>query len=616
MKGKELKKLLATALTITVVTSAVSPSIASANVPEPGITNERTGESEVVDHDETEETPVTEESVVPEAGSENTPEIGADNQQKNPEETEHIQAESYPTAEETQETDEIATAPEEEIVQADETGTITNEELIKSQQIIHMPEIEQDFRFRTVAKIYGFATTDTFILEEMTEDSREIGALQSGGLCYILQNQNNGWLYVESGSVRGFIKTEMLETGEEAQHLLSEYQAQAKEKALEENSDYAGIEDLATLAEELVSREENQAFLYTHTTVYRTVVDKEYGLTNADTLNIREGKGANTRIVGTLTRQSLSYILDDQDQEWIFIESGDVRGFVNRAYIDFDEDVTKEVINKGEDSFEVAKTIIELKDNSACYYTLTSIKDGVPEGKAGKAVLDFASQFIGNPYVWGGVSLTEGADCSGFVLSIYKEFGYNLPRVAEAQAQYGTKIPVEDAQPGDLVFYAKNGYIDHVIIYAGNGKTIEAMGSKYGIVQGDLNTTRAVWATRILTDTDIQYESSDINEENGTDHIKGENLGNFKVSYFCSSDLCSDLANANASEETPMVEEYTIATDPEVIPYGTKIMVNGHIYTAADTGRIVKGKEVAIYLNDHTKEKIIGENQVDVYLTK
>ena len=68
-------------------------------------------------------------------------------------------------------------------------------------------------------------------------------------------------------------------------------------------------------------------------------------------------------------------------------------------------------------------------------------------------MLEYAKQFLGNPYVWGGTSLTKGADCSGFVQSIYAEFGYSIPRVAEDQAECATKIPVEDALPGDLIFY-------------------------------------------------------------------------------------------------------------------------------------------------------------------
>ncbi|CUX44590.1 C40 family peptidase [Clostridium sp. C105KSO13] len=116
------------------------------------------------------------------------------------------------------------------------------------------------------------------------------------------------------------------------------------------------------------------------------------------------------------------------------------------------------------------------------------------------SLLKFASQFIGNPYVWGGTSLTKGADCSGFVQSVYRQYGYDLPRLAEDQAKCGVQVPVEDAQPGDLIFYAKEGYVYHVVIYAGEGKTIEAMNPDMGIVQGNVDTVNAVWASRILNE--------------------------------------------------------------------------------------------------------------------
>ena len=121
-------------------------------------------------------------------------------------------------------------------------------------------------------------------------------------------------------------------------------------------------------------------------------------------------------------------------------------------------------------------------------------------------MLEYAKQFLGNPYVWGGTSLTKGADCSGFVQSIYAEFGYSIPRVAEDQAECATKIPVEDALPGDLIFYQRSdGYIYHVVMSTGDGGTIEAHSSATGIIESTVNENDAVWAVRIISneDTDI-----------------------------------------------------------------------------------------------------------------
>ena len=94
----------------------------------------------------------------------------------------------------------------------------------------------------------------------------------------------------------------------------------------------------------------------------------------------------------------------------------------------------------------------------------------------GKTVASFAKRFVGNPYVWGGTNLNTGADCSGFVKSVYKAFGYNLPRSSSSQRSAGRKVSYSKKQPGDLICY--NG---HVAIYIGNGKIVHASSKKTGI---------------------------------------------------------------------------------------------------------------------------------------
>ena len=103
-----------------------------------------------------------------------------------------------------------------------------------------------------------------------------------------------------------------------------------------------------------------------------------------------------------------------------------------------------------------------------------------------KSLVNFALQFEGNPYVYGGTSLTNGADCSGFVMSVFKEFGYDLLRVAAAQYEASQKKDISQLETGDLVFYGAGG-INHVALYIGNGKIVHASTAATGIKVSDYN---------------------------------------------------------------------------------------------------------------------------------
>lgn len=108
-------------------------------------------------------------------------------------------------------------------------------------------------------------------------------------------------------------------------------------------------------------------------------------------------------------------------------------------------------------------------------------------------LVEFALQFDGNPYVYGGTSLTNGADCSGFVMSVFKEFDYDLPRVAAAQMDSAEIKDVADREPGDLLFYGDYG-IDHVALYIGDDQIIHASTSATGIKISDYNYREPVAA--------------------------------------------------------------------------------------------------------------------------
>ena len=457
------------------------------------------------------------------------------------------------------------------------------------------------------------------VSQQLEEKVRTVGTLPQDGLLYILKEEENGWLYVESGDVRGFVKASEVYTDDAAQELLTVYQKKAQKKAKKDETEYNGIEGIAKTAKASVDAKNNQAYTYLRVTAGQTVAAKDTALINdqigSAALEIKEEKNTTARTIGTMAQGQLCYILADKDSDWVYIESGDVRGFVEQKYLDFSDETKKQIEANGEDKYQTAKETVKPEENQALYYTLTSVKEGSPSGEIRESMLEFASQFIGNPYVWGGTSLTDGADCSGFVQQIYKQYGYSLPRVAEDQSQYGTKIPVEDAQPGDLIFYAKEGYVYHVVMYAGDGRTIEAASTKLGIIEGKVNTKNAVWATRILKD-DYSLTGGGIEKANATEDMYGQKLENFQITYYCPCEICCDKASKVTASGTPVAEGKTIATDPNVIPYGTKVIIGGHVFTAEDTGRKVQGNQISIYVNNHAEVSASDTENTDVYLAK
>ena len=506
----------------------------------------------------------------------------------------------------------------------EESGKDTNDSLISRQQIVKLPEIVEDFRFWTVARKYGFAKLkEVSVLEEIPTDNnaniRTVGTIPKKGLFYVLKQVDKDWLYIESGNVRGFVKKSDVYTGTNAQKVLKIYQKRAKRAAKEAGEKYTGIEIVAPTAKETVAPTENKAFTYLRATVNSTVVKKDYALVNdqvgENVLNIRESQNQDAKVIGTLNQGDLCYVLKKVDDNWSYIESGDVRGFVENKYLAQDEKTKEAVTKTGEDNYETAKEIVKPEENKALYYTLTSIKTGTPSGEVRNAILEYASQFVGNPYAWGGTSLTDGADCSGFVQQIYKAFGYDLPRVAEAQSQYGTQIAVEDAEPGDLIFYAKKGHVYHVAIYAGDGKTLEAANEDQGIIQGTVNTADAVWATRVVKD-ETTLAGGGIAEVNATEDMYGLCLGDFKITYYCACEICCDKETGITATGTPVIEGQTIAVDPSIIPYGSKVIIGGHVFTAEDCGGAIKDKRIDIYVNSHEEALALGTTNATVYLVK
>ena len=356
--------------------------------------------------------------------------------------------------------------------------TGNNADLIASQNIISgLSIIKDDFRFYTIDKVPAVSSKDQSVLEDMDTASREIGLLSKNDVLYILSEEDDGWLYIESGNVRGFVKKDDI-----------------KKKSEAETSG-----EIPSFAEETVPASENKAFTYKRCTTKSTVVDKDYAVADVDTM-ILESTSDTSREIGYLAPGSLCYIIQQADEKWSYVESGNVRGFVRSSSLTTGSAAKKIVAQTGEVSMTSAQEYVAPADNKALYYSLNSVHDGVVYSSVRTEIVEAAAKCIGNPYVWGGTSLTNGADCSGFVQTLYSMFGYNIPRVADAQSQYGIQIPVSDAAPGDLIFFASNGYVYHVALYAGDGMTIEAYSENRGIIATPIGNRDAVWATRVIED--------------------------------------------------------------------------------------------------------------------
>ncbi len=177
---------------------------------------------------------------------------------------------------------------------------------------------------------------------------------------------------------------------------------------------------------------------------------------NTQTLKVREEPNTDSIVITLIPQEEELEVVEIMDNGWVKFLLDDEEAYVSGDYVDVEERLEKAV-------------------------TLTELMYGQGVSNVRVDLVQYAKQFVGNPYVWGGTSLTKGADCSGFTLSIYKKYGVSLPHHAASQAQMGTKVDYNSAQPGDLVFYAKNGRINHVAIYIGNGQVIHASSPKTGI---------------------------------------------------------------------------------------------------------------------------------------
>lgn len=319
-------------------------------------------------------------------------------------------------------------------------------------------------------------------------DSEVVGKLYKGCAAEILEWLEGDWVKIVSGDVEGYIASNYLATGKAAEKLADEY------------------------AEK-----------------YATVV-------RTQTLRVREEQSIESRTLELIPLGERFPVVKEYD-EWVEIlissdDSGnDFTGYVHKDYVDI-EVIFKKAISIEEEQRiirqqreaeraeaerlqrlaeeeerkrqeearrkeEAKKAAEENKQNKSEEKTTGSSNTG---SALGREIAEYAQKFVGNRYVWGGTSLTQGADCSGFVYTIYQQFGYRIDRVSRDQARTaGRKVDIGNRQPGDLIFYTNsNGTVNHVAMYIGNDKIVHAASKKQGIIISQYNYRKVYCVRRVI----------------------------------------------------------------------------------------------------------------------
>ncbi len=265
-----------------------------------------------------------------------------------------------------------------------------------------------------------------------SEEGEVLGKLydESAGT---IEEETDGWYKITSGNVTGYVKGDYVVTGSEAEELAEE-------------------------------------------------VGQRVATVTTETLRVRNDASLDASILGLIPQEEELTVLEEADG-WVkvSIEEGD--GWVSTDYVDLRTDFVQ-AESKAEEEARLEKER-QAREEAARRNAEVSRKSGSSEspvvgnggGSAGgNAVVAFASQFVGNPYVYGGTSLTNGADCSGFVMSVYANFGVGLPHSSSAMRGVGYGVSLSEAQPGDIICYS-----GHVAIYCGNNTIVHASTAATGI---------------------------------------------------------------------------------------------------------------------------------------
>lgn len=281
---------------------------------------------------------------------------------------------------------------------------------------------------------------DTYlnVRKKPSKSGKIVGKMTKNSGCHIY-NVKNGWAKIVSGDVKGYVKASYMTMDEEAEKLATKVGREVVEiqtdslrvRALPTTD--APIYSIISSGEEFKIRESNLTLDFVKSIIKTEKISDEAIERAGGFANIEANMG-----------------------QFVCIYVDDEYAFVAKEYV---------------------KEQYSLKRAVKVKTVRSSKKSGVSSGQA--SIVEYAKQFLGNPYVWGGSSLTGGTDCSGFTMSLYAKYGYSLPHNAAAQA--GVTRSVSSPKPGDLFFYSNGSRINHVAMYIGGGMVIHASNPTDGI---------------------------------------------------------------------------------------------------------------------------------------
>lgn len=331
------------------------------------------------------------------------------------------------------------------------------------------------------------------IRSEASEESEVVGKFYNGNVGTIVE-KGDEWSVVSSGNAYGYVKNDYLLFGEDAESYIEnncDQVVKVTAETLNVRAEESTESDVIALSDEgdsfTILGKENDW-------IKVAVSEDEVGYVASDyvyvdyiyetAVTIEEEQAAAAAEAAEQAALEEQSQQASQNTEAPVTESPSTEAPTTEAP---KQETTKQ--NNGQETVNSTDVVVSDQSDST-----ESVKQE-STSTTGQQIADYAVQFVGNPYVYGGTSLTNGADCSGFVQSVYKHFGYSLPRVAADQANAGTKVSTKNLQPGDLLFYHGFG---HVAIYIGGGQVVHASTVKTGIKISNYDYSPIDRAVRIV----------------------------------------------------------------------------------------------------------------------